>query len=98
MVHKRCGVARQRFLRMELPRILATPPDALSPRIVHIVEALASDFAGSVSASKACPARSRSLPSRMLVRTPDERARHRADYLQCYGRRDRDWRWLRQGS
>jgi len=44
MVHKRCGVARQRFLRMELPRILATPPDVLSPRIVHIVEALASDW------------------------------------------------------
>ena len=44
MVHKRCGVARQRFLRMELPRIMATPPDVLSPRIVHIVEALASDW------------------------------------------------------
>jgi len=90
MVHKRCGVARQRFLRMELPRIPATPPDVLSPRIVHIVEALASDW--------------RRLGERIeglsgeIEELAKPRARHRADYLQCYGRRDRDWRWLRQGS
>jgi transposase len=33
-----------RFLRGELPRILATPPDVLSPRIVRIVEDLAGDW------------------------------------------------------
>src|SRR5205814_699884 len=33
-----------RFLRAELPRILATPPDVLSPRMVRIVEDLASDW------------------------------------------------------
>ncbi len=33
-----------RFLRAELPRILATPPDVLSPRIVHIIEDLAGDW------------------------------------------------------
>jgi len=33
-----------RFLRAELPRILATPPDVLSPRIVRIVEDLAGDW------------------------------------------------------
>lgn len=33
-----------RFLRAELPRILATPPDVLSPRMVHIIEALAEDW------------------------------------------------------
>jgi transposase len=29
-----------RFLRAELPRILATPPDVLSPRMVRVIEAL----------------------------------------------------------
>src|SRR6202166_2321929 len=33
-----------RFLRAELPRILATPPDVLSPRMVRIVEDLAGDW------------------------------------------------------
>src|SRR6266852_1814891 len=34
----------QRFLRAELPRILATPPDVLSPRMVHVIEDLAGDW------------------------------------------------------
>jgi transposase len=34
----------QRFLRAELPRILATPPDVLSPRMVRLIEGLASDW------------------------------------------------------
>src|SRR5690349_21193238 len=34
----------QRFLRAELPRILAAPPNALSPRMVHVIEDLASDW------------------------------------------------------
>jgi transposase len=33
-----------RFLRAELPRTLATPPDVLSPRMVGIIEALAGDW------------------------------------------------------
>jgi transposase len=33
----------QRFLRAELPRILATPFDVLSPRMVQLIEDLASD-------------------------------------------------------
>ena len=32
------------FLRAELPRILATPPDVLSPRMVRIIEGLAGDW------------------------------------------------------
>jgi hypothetical protein len=31
-------------LRAELPRILATPPDVLSPRMVHVIEDLAADW------------------------------------------------------
>jgi transposase len=34
----------QRFLHSELPRILATPPDVLSPRMVRVIEALAGDW------------------------------------------------------
>jgi len=33
-----------RFLRIELPRILATPPDVLSSRMVRIIEDLAGDW------------------------------------------------------
>jgi transposase len=34
----------QRFLRAELPRILATPSDVLSPRMLHLIENLAGDW------------------------------------------------------
>ena len=34
----------QRFLRAELPRILAAPPDVLSPRMVQVIADLASDW------------------------------------------------------
>ena len=34
----------QRFLRTELPRILATPPDALSPRMARVIEGLTGDW------------------------------------------------------
>src|SRR6266478_439307 len=34
----------QRFLRAELPNILATPPDVLSPRMVRVIEYLAGDW------------------------------------------------------
>ena len=34
----------QRFLRAELPRLLATPPDVLSPRMVRVIENLAGDW------------------------------------------------------
>jgi transposase len=53
----------QRFLRAELPRILATPPDAQSP--THGARHRGSGWrlgAGSTNASRACRARSR--PSR----------------------------------
>jgi transposase len=33
-----------RYLRAELPRLLATPPDVLSPRIVGVIEGLAEDW------------------------------------------------------
>jgi hypothetical protein len=36
--------ARVTILRGELPRILATPPDVLSPRMLRIIEDLAGDW------------------------------------------------------
>jgi transposase len=33
-----------RFLRAELPRILAAPPNVLSPRMVRVIEGLAGDW------------------------------------------------------
>jgi transposase len=57
----------QRFLRAELPRILATPPDVLSPRMVRVKRTWLATGVGSMSVSKAYPARSRLL----RVRTPD---------------------------
>ena len=34
----------QRFLRAELPGLLASPPEVLSPRMVHVIEGLAGDW------------------------------------------------------
>jgi transposase len=34
----------QRFLRPELPRILTTPPNGLSPRMMRVIEELALDW------------------------------------------------------
>jgi len=34
----------QRFLRLELPRLLTAPPDVLSPRMVRVIEDLAGDW------------------------------------------------------
>ncbi len=60
LVHQRTGIINQirafllergiavrqglRFLRAELPRILAAPTDVLSPRMVRIIEGLAADW------------------------------------------------------
>src|SRR5246127_5473583 len=53
----------QRFLRTELPRILTTPPDVLSPRMARVIEGLTEDWRRSLSASRSYPTRSRILPS-----------------------------------
>ena len=48
-----------RFLRTELPRILAGPCDALSPRMLRVIEVWPVIGAGSMSASRVSPARSK---------------------------------------
>ena len=44
LLERGVAVRQGRFFRAELPRILATPPDVLSPRMVRIIEGLASDL------------------------------------------------------
>ena len=56
-----------RFLRAELPRILAAPPDVLSPRMVRVIEDLAGDWRRLMSGSRVYQVRSRLLRARMPV-------------------------------
>ena len=51
----------QRFLRAELPRILATPPDVLSPRMVRVMWTWPATGASSMAGSKGYRARSKPI-------------------------------------
>lgn len=50
------------FLRTELPTIVAARTDALSLRMLRVIEELAATGAGWISASTAYPARSKHWP------------------------------------
>ena len=87
----------QRFLRAELPRILATPPDVLSPRMARVIEDLAGDWRRLDRAHRRAVSGDRSSgPRELQLRAADQRARHWADHLQRDGGRDRCWRCLQQ--
>ena len=87
----------QRFLRAELPRILATPPDVLSPRMVRVIEDLAGDWRRLDERIEGLSSEIEALARAGLrLRAADERARHRADHLQRDGGRDRRWRCVLQ--
>src|SRR5438874_1235802 len=73
-----------RFLRAELPRILATPPDVLSPRMVRVIEGLAEDWRRLDERGDHSPG-----AAGCRLRAADERSWHRTDHLECYGDRDR---------
>src|SRR6266567_2793842 len=57
----------QRFLRAELPRILAAPPAVLSPRMVRVIEGMAGTGAGSMNASRPCCAITKPATTEMPV-------------------------------
>jgi hypothetical protein len=59
-----------RFLRAELPRILASGCDALSPRMVRVIEELAGDWRRLDERIRAYRVRSRLLRDGMLAVTP----------------------------
>ena len=85
------------FLRTELPTILATRTDALSPRLLRVIEDLAGDWrrldpridglSGEIEAV---------APSRSGMFAPDDGAWHRADHFERHGGRDRHWRRILQ--
>src|SRR5712692_3084644 len=81
----------QRFLRAELPRILATPPDVLSPRMVRVIEDLAGDWRRLDERIEGLSGAIEAIARRCRLRATDERAGDRADHLQRDG--GRDWRW-----
>ena len=72
----------QRFLRVELPRILATPPDVLSPAwCVSFRRGLLTGI-GWMSASRFLKRDRGACQTGRRMRTPDEHPRHRTDHLQ----------------
>ena len=72
-----------RFLRAELPRLLATPPDVLSPRMVRVIESLAEDWHRLDERIDQLVGRDHSpCAAGRRVRAASERSRHRTDYLQ----------------
>jgi transposase len=83
-----------RFLRTELPIILATRTDVLSPRMLRIIEDLSGDWrrldtridevSGEITAIANADAHCRRTMS----------AGYRADHLERHGRRHRHWRRL----
>ena len=87
-----------RFLRAELPRILATPPDVLSPRRVRVIEDLASDRHRLDERIGRSVEQDRSPGTgRRRLRATDERAWHWPDHLQRDGGGNRHGRCVLQG-
>ena len=70
-----------RFLRAELPRILATPPDVMSPCMVHVIENLAGDWRRLDERIEGLSAEIKGLAREDRLRATDERT----DHLQCDG-------------
>ena len=89
----------QRFLRTELPRILATPPDVRSPRIMRVIEGLAGDWRWLDQRIEELSNEIEELASsdpacvRLMICSW-----HRADHLQRHGRCDRYRRRIFQGA
>jgi transposase len=88
-----------RFLRAELPRILASRSDVLSPRMVRVIEELAGDWHRLDERIEALSTDikiiGRSGPG---VRAVDDGAWHRTDHLERDGGRDRQRRGVLEGA
>ena len=78
-----------RFLRNELPHILAAPCDALSPRMLRVIEDLAGDWRRLDERIEGLSSEIEARARQDKLRAADDRARHWADHLECYGGRDR---------
>ena len=87
----------QRFLRVELPRILATPPDVLSPAWCVSLRGWPVTGVGSMNASRIVRRDRGRGPTGHRMRTADEHPRRRTDHLERDGRGDRDRRRVSKG-
>ena len=85
----------QRFLRTELPDILATPRCPVATHVA-VIEDLAGDWRRLDERIDGLSAEIEALARRMWLRAADDGARHRADHLECDGGRDRHWRRILQ--
>ena len=89
-----------RFVRAELPRILATPPDVLSPRMVRVLSRIWLETgAGSTSGSRVLSGEIEAVARQdagceRLMSVPG----NRPDHLQRDGGRDRYWEMCSQRS
>ena len=89
----------QWFLRAELPRILAMPPDVLSPRMVRIISGLAADWRLLDERIEELSGEITELAKQEFrMRATDEHPGHRPAHLQRHGSRNRDRRCLLQRS
>ena len=85
------------FLRTELPTILATRTDALSPRMLRVIEELAGDWRRLDQRIDGLSGEIEALAlSRSGMFAPDDGAWHRADHFERHGGRDRHWRRILQ--
>ena len=92
LLERGIAVRQGQRLRAELPRILATPPDVLSPGMARLIEDLAGDWRRLDERIEGLSAQIDVLARAGLrLRAADERTRHRADHLQRDGGRDRRW-------
>ena len=87
-----------RFLRTELPSILAKRSDVLSLRMMRIIEDLAGDWRRLDERIEGLSADITSLAEKEPgVRASDDGAGHRANHLERHGGGDRQWRRVLQG-
>src|SRR5712672_1533223 len=89
--------AAEQLMRTELPTILATRADALSPRMLRVIEELAGDWRRLDPRIDGLSGEIEALaPSRSGMFAPDDSTWHRADHFERHGGRDRHWRRILQ--
>ena len=84
------------FLRTELPTILATRADALSPRMLRVIEDLAGDWRRLDPRIDGLRRDRSTGPSGSGMFAPDDGAWHRSDHFERHGCGDRHWRRILQ--
>jgi transposase len=82
------------FLRQQLPQLLATRTDVLSPRMIRIIGDLMADWKYLDERSERVTDEIEALARRRGLPAVDHGSRGRSDYLMCDGGCDRQWRCL----